>query len=192
MITLAARWPGAERLRIAHMAETLNLGGLEKLIVEFVRHADRTRFELNVVTLGARGDLADEVERLGCPVHALYMPAGLRRRRWTLAGWCRRERINVVHTHSEGPLLYGAPAARLACVRRVVHTRHHGPDLGSSRKALAAMALVSARWTAWCASPTPVRGTCAEGIPLAKLSTIHNGIDLSRFAYLGPAPVRCS
>ena len=41
MITLAARRPGAERLRVAHLAETLNLGGLEKLIVEFVRHADR-------------------------------------------------------------------------------------------------------------------------------------------------------
>ena len=132
------------------------------------------------------------MERLGCPVHALNLASGLRPRAvLRLAGWYRRERINVLHTHSEGPLLYGVPAARLSGVRRVVHTRHHGPDLGSSRKALAAMALVSrAVDRVVCVADAGARHARAEGIPLAKLSTIHNGIDLSRFAYLGPAPAR--
>jgi glycosyltransferase involved in cell wall biosynthesis len=178
-----------KRLRIVHVAETLNLGGLEKLIVEFVRHADPSRFDPRVVTLGVRGDLADEVEQLGCPVHALNLPAGLRPRAiWTLAAHFRRQRIHILHTHSEGPLLYATPAARLAGVQRVVHTRHHGPDLGNSRAALAAMALVSrAVDRVVCVADAGARCARAEGIPASKLTTIHNGIDLSRFDYLGPA-----
>lgn len=176
------------RRRVAHVVESLDLGGLEKLIVEFVRHADGARFEARVVTLGQRGDLADEVERLGCPVHALNLPGGLRPRAvWTCAAWCRRERIDVVHTHSEGPLLYAAPGARLAGVRRVVHTRHHGPDLGNSRAALAGMALVARGVDrVVCVADAGARHARAEGFAASKLMTIHNGIDLSRFTDQGP------
>ena len=179
-----------ERIRVAHVAETMDLGGLEKLLVEFARHADRDRFDLRFVTLGARGDLAGEVEALGCPVHALNLPAGLRPRAVVrLLRLFRAERVDVVHTHSEGPLLYATPAARLAGVARVIHTRHHGPDLGSSRKALAAMALVSrAVDRVVCVADDGARRGLAEGVPAGKLMTVHNGIDLARFAYNGPTP----
>ena len=179
-----------ERIRVAHVAETMDLGGLEKLLVEFARHADRDRFDLRFVTLGARGDLAGEVEALGCPVHALNLPAGLRPRAVVrLLRLFRAERVDVVHTHSEGPLLYATLAARLAGVARVIHTRHHGPDLGSSRKALAAMALVSrAVDRVVCVADDGARRSLAEGVPAGKLMTVHNGIDLARFAYNGPTP----
>ncbi len=36
-----------------------------------------------------------------------------------------RERgADVVHTHNAAGLFYGAPAARLAGVKRIIHTRH--------------------------------------------------------------------
>jgi glycosyltransferase involved in cell wall biosynthesis len=41
-----------------------------------------------------------------------------------MAATLRRLRPDVVHTHNAAPLIYGAPAARLAFVRRVVHTKH--------------------------------------------------------------------
>lgn len=181
---------GAAPVRVAHVSESLDLGGLEKLLVEFARHADRGRFDLRFVTLGARGDLAGEVEALGWPVVALGLPPGLRPRAVVrLAGLFRRGRVDVVHTHSEGPMLYATPAARLAGVRRVIHTRHHGPDLGSSRRALAAMALVSrAVDRVVCVAGDGARCGAAEGVPAAKLVTVHNGIDLERFAYSGPRP----
>ena len=160
------------------------------MLVEFARHTDRDRFELSFVTLGGRGDLAGEVEALGCPVQALNLSPGRRLQAIPrLVHLFRRERINVVHTHSEGPLLYATPAARLARVGRVVHTRHHGPDLGSSRKALAAMALVSRAVDCLvCVADAGARCAVAEGARAARLLTVHNGIDLSRFAYRGPAP----
>ena len=133
-------------IRVAHVSESLDMGGLEKLLVDFARHADRARFDLRFVTLGDRGDLADAIEAEGWPVHALGLSRGLRpRAALRLARLFRRDRIDVVHTHSEGPLLYSVPAARLTG-SRVIHTRHHGPDLGNnSSRARAAVAFLS-RW----------------------------------------------
>lgn len=179
-------------IRVAHVVESLELGGLEKLVVEFARHADRARFAPMVVTIGPRGLLADEVEALDCPVVSLDRPPGVRSRLGSIARMARifrREQVGVVHTHSEGPLLFGAPAARLAKVARVVHTRHHGPDLGSSRRAFAGLAL-SARWVdcVACVADDGASRAVAEGIDASKIQTIWNGIDLARFAYQGPAP----
>lgn len=176
------------RVHVAHVVESLELGGLEKLLVEFARHADRARFDTRIVTLGPRGSLADEVESLGCPVHPLDFPSGLRPRAFPrLAALFRRERINVVHTHGEGPLLYATPAARLAGVGRVIHTRHHGPNIGHSRRVLAAVSFVS-RWIdrVACVADDGARCAEAEGIAASKLLTVWNGIDLDRFAECGP------
>src|SRR5260370_28780847 len=100
-------------------------GGKKRLLVEVARHADRTRFDVQVVSLSSRGVLADEVEACGCRVTALEAPSGFRVGLYVrLARWLRRERIDVVHTHDNRPLIYGAGAARLARVSRVIHTQH--------------------------------------------------------------------
>lgn len=178
-------------VRVAHVVESLEMGGLEKLLVEFARHADRARFGLRFVTLGDRGFLASEIEALGWPVHSLGMPPGVKPRAlWALARLFRRDKVGVVHTHSEGPLLYAAPAARLAGARRVIHTRHHGPDLGNnSPRARRAVGLVT-RWVdrMVCVADDGARASVAEGVSAARVVTVWNGIDLDRFAYSGPRP----
>ena len=150
----------ARQIRVAHVVEALEVGGLEKLIVEFARHSDRARFATRVVTLDAPGRLAPEVEAIGWPVDALHARPGLKPSAVIrLARLFRRERIDVVHTHSEGPLLYGAAAARLARVPRVIHTRHHGPDLGSTPRQLLLMRAA----TRWVARSAPNRGSTTSG-----------------------------
>ena len=49
---------GEGRLRVAHVTLGLDVGGQEKLLVEFARHADREGFELVFVSLTDRGQLA--------------------------------------------------------------------------------------------------------------------------------------
>src|SRR5438874_1675355 len=111
--------------RVAHITLGLDTGGQEKLLVEFARHADRRRFELFFLSLTTRGRLAEEIEALGWPVVALQERAGFRPRIiLDIVPWLRRWRIDVVHTHDLKPLIYGAPAARLAGVPRTMHTRH--------------------------------------------------------------------
>src|SRR5687768_2313562 len=108
---------GRRRTRVAHVALQLQTGGMEKLLVEFARHTDRERFELRFVSLGTRGSLAGEIEECGWPGTALGKPPGLRPGLVArLARLFSRWRVDVVHTHNDSPLLYGAPAARLAGV----------------------------------------------------------------------------
>src|SRR6267142_1102563 len=105
------------KCRIAHVTLGLDVGGQEKLLVESARHADRARHELAFVSLSGRGKLADTLENLGGKLITLNEPAGLRPGMiWRLARVLRSGRFDVVHTHDEKPLLYGAPAARLARV----------------------------------------------------------------------------
>jgi Glycosyltransferase Family 4 len=112
-------------MHVAHVALGLNVGGMEKLLVEFARCADRERFELGFVSLGARGSLAADIEACGWQVTALNEPPGLRASLvFRLARLFRRRNVDVVHTHNTKALLYGGPAARLAGIRGLVHTRH--------------------------------------------------------------------
>lgn len=49
-----------DRIRVAHVSMGTNMGGMEKLLVEFARHTDPSRFELHFICLQPRGPLADE------------------------------------------------------------------------------------------------------------------------------------
>lgn len=175
-------------LRIAHVTLGLDTGGLEKLLVEFARHADRTRFELRFVSLTSRGVLADDLEAAGWPVLALDEPSGLRPGLVPrLLRLFRRWETDVVHTHDDRPLVYGAPAARLARVPRVLHTRH-GQSFHTRRRTslLRLAAALTDRFV--CVSEDAAGLTIRQGVSPRKVTTIRNGVDVARFAYTGPSP----
>ncbi len=172
--------------RVFHLTLGLDVGGQEKLLVEFARHADRRKVDLHFVSLGTRGVLADDLEACGWPVTALGAPSGLRPALvLRLARLFRRGRADVVHTHDDRPNIHGAPAAKLVGAR-VVHTRHSQGSLLSRRQALL-VALVS-RFTDRfvCISRDSAAWAVRHGIPRRRVRTIWNGIDLGRFAYTGP------
>ncbi|HMF11872.1 MAG TPA: glycosyltransferase [Gemmataceae bacterium] len=183
------------QIRVAHVTLGLDVGGLEKLLVEFARQANRERFELRFVSLTSRGTLAEEIEACGWPVTALEAPAGFRPRiTVTLARLLRRWQIDLVHTHDEKPLVYAGPAARLAGVRRVVHTRHgQRPQLTRRQRFLVRIA---SRLTDHfvCVSQDIARHTVEQGVAGHLVRTIWNGIDTERFAYVGAradGPIVC-
>lgn len=178
-----------QRLRIVHITGCLDIGGQEKLLVEFARHADRDRFDLRFVSLGTRGILAAELEALGWPVTALDLAPGLHwRLPMRLAKLLRGWNADLVHTHNDRPLIYAAPAARLARIAGVVHTRH-GRGTGNSRRqnVLASLAARLADHFV-CVSNDCAELAIAQGIPRGRLCTLHNGIDTARFSFAGPNP----
>lgn len=123
-------------LRVAHVAPQLDMGGMERLLVEFGRPADHSRFSLHFVSLTDRGELADDIELCGWPVIHLGMRPGLRP--WgimQLFKFFRDSKIDVVHTHNNKALVYAAPTARLAGIRRIIHTRHGQNFSCSTREA---------------------------------------------------------
>jgi glycosyltransferase involved in cell wall biosynthesis len=178
------------RLRVAHITLGLDVGGQERLLVEFARHADRSRFDLHFISLTTRGRLAGDIEACGWPVTALEEPAGLRPRMiLRLAHLFRRHRFDVVHTHDDKPLLYASAAARLARVTHVLHTKHHGKVFPMRLRQTTVLNLAARLTDTFvCVSEDSARGTIQQGVASNKVRTIWNGIDTTRFAYSGPCP----
>jgi glycosyltransferase involved in cell wall biosynthesis len=177
-------------LRVAHVTQALDMGGLEKLLVEFARHADRRHFTLHFFSLSSAGLLADEIRSCGWPVTALNMAEGFRPRLfWQLARLFRRWQIDVVHSHDERPHIYGAIAGRLAGVSRVIHTRHRGKNLAVSSRQNLLLHVVSRLTDRFvCVSRDSARLASTQGICLRKACVIWNGIDLARFRVHDPNP----
>ena len=174
-------------VRIAHVALQLETGGLERLLVEFARHSDRRRFDHRFIAIGARGQIADEIEAAGCPVTVLDTPPGVRPAlAFRLARLFRDQRIDVVHTHNTKPLIYAGPAARLAGVGGVIHTRH-GQRRGATPKQNLLFRL-AARCAdrIVCVSEDSRRLSRLEGLDSRSTCTIWNGIDCDRFSLAGP------
>jgi glycosyltransferase involved in cell wall biosynthesis len=174
-------------LRVAHVTLGLDVGGLEKLLVEIARRADRGRVDLRFVSLGTGGVLGPQIEELGWPVTALGAPPGLRPGLVPrLAALFRHWRVDVVHTHNTKALVYGGPAARLARAWGLVHTWHGQNLLASPREALLFRLAGRLADRLVAVSQDAAGLMVREGIPSSRVRTIRNGIDLARFAWSGP------
>lgn len=171
------------------------MGGQEKLLVEFARHADRDRFDLRFVSLSGPGELARQIEDLGWPVDSLHAAAGLKPLLlWRLARLFRRHGADVIHSHNNRPLVYGSVAARLAGVGRFIHTRH-GQSFGATPRQIRLVGLAARYVDAFvCVSRDSSRLSIEQQVPPRLVRCIWNGIDTTRFAVLparkeGPAVI---
>jgi glycosyltransferase involved in cell wall biosynthesis len=177
-------------MRVAHVTLGLDVGGQEKLLVEFARHADRGRFDLHFVSLSTRGVLAADLEACGWPVTALESPSGLRPGIiYKLTKLFRQLRIDVVHTHDDRPNIYGVPAAYLAGVRQIIHTRHSQGTSLSKRQAFLVRLAALGNDRFVCISDDSARLAIRRGISARRVKVLHNGIDLDRFTCCGPNPI---
>jgi sugar transferase (PEP-CTERM/EpsH1 system associated) len=174
---------------VAHVTLGLDIGGQERLLVEMARHRDIAAFDWTVVVLGKRGILADPLEAAGVRVITLDEPTGFRVGLWRrLVRLFRAERFDVVHSHDDRPLIYAMPAAWWAGVARRIHTHHHGRLPGISwRQRLLIRRTARFAEHFVCVSDDSARFMIEQGIAKERVRTIRNGIDLTRFAFLGPS-----
>ncbi len=171
-----------ERIRVVHLVNSLQVGGLEKVVYNLMRFCDRAHVEPSVWCLGAPGALASDVERLGVPVRSVSN--GSRFGTWKqLVSDLRGSRPHVLHTHNPQPHYFGVTAACLARVPVLVHTKHgrNRPDV-RRRVALNNLAArLSSRVVCVSANAAEV-ARHTERVPPGKLRLIRNGIGLAEFA----------
>ena len=112
--------------RILHLIPQLDPGGAENHLLALVRAFPRDRYQIDVAYLKTgRGSLTSAFEATGCRVfclgtHSWFAPNALRR----LCALLRKGRYDLLHTHLPRADIYGAVAARIAEVRRVISTKH--------------------------------------------------------------------
>jgi len=157
-------------------------GGAEMQLVGLIGHLDRRRFAPHLCTLHPSDTLLAEVDcpRLELPTRRLVSPTG-GRHLYRLAGYLRREGIQVVQTFFQDPTLLGLGAARLARVPvRVVSFR----DMGFWRNPAQEfrMRCVYPLATGFLANSLAVRdAVCTrDRIDRARVKVIYNGIDSAR------------
>jgi len=172
-------------MRIAHVIGSFGVGGGERVALDLAAGQRARGAEVVVVSLEepANGPMAAEYAAHGIPIVRLAKRAGgidvaLVAK---LALELRRRRIEIVHTHNPPPLIYGAPAARLAGAR-CVHTKHGANEMRGRRRLLARAAALCCDAFVAVSATTEAQARANGDVALRKLVTIENGIGLSRFS----------
>jgi glycosyltransferase involved in cell wall biosynthesis len=112
-------------MRILHLVETLERGGLERIVVDLARAQQEAGHDVAVCCLFRAGTLAPELRAAGIDV----ISAGKRKGPDVRAVWRVRRalvahRADVLHTHNYVANYYGALAVPIAAAARLVNTRH--------------------------------------------------------------------
>lgn len=120
-------------MNVTHVVLSLEVGGLERNVVNQVREGQALGQRVSVVCLERAGELAPRIQALGGEVICLHKRPGIR---LSLIGQLRRlfrqSRPDLVHTHQIPTLFYTGPATRCLGNMRVVHTEHGLPLFDNS------------------------------------------------------------
>ncbi|MDR0954018.1 MAG: glycosyltransferase [Rikenellaceae bacterium] len=119
--------------KILHIQVQSQMAGAQRISLEIFRRLPEAEYEKTILFGAPQTShtpyCTEQFRRAGAQV--LFLP-DLRREIgwrdfgafWAILRLCRRERFDIVHTHSTKPGVVGRVAARLAGVPRVVHTVH--------------------------------------------------------------------
>jgi hypothetical protein len=103
----------SDPLNVTHVVLSLDVGGLERNVVNQVREGRRLGQNVSILCVERPGTLAPRAEELGARVVCVDKPPGLRPGTvGTIRSVLRDLRPYVIHTNQIGPLLYTGLAAR--------------------------------------------------------------------------------
>jgi len=170
------------KIKIAHIVFSLNVGGLEKLVVELAKRIDKDKFSTSVWCLTGEGTLSKELSAIGIKVFYFNKKGGVDiRLPFRIARALKKEKIGIVHTHDSSANLYGSVAAKIAGTKVIVNTEHGGIYFETRRKRLANRILCLLNDREICVSNNVKDDLRRMGLYNKKLVVIHNGIDFDRF-----------
>jgi len=172
------------RTVVAHVVVNLDIGGLERVVLNIIRNIDKNRFRSVLVCLRDGGPLLDELDRDRVHVYPLNKSDSLDY--WLfmkLTRILRQEKADVVHCHNFGPLIYGSVAGRLAGAR-VVYTAH---GKYSSARLARKRSLKLGRIDRVVTVSEDSRRVAIEqaGQDPARVETLINGVDVAEFVTRG-------
>lgn len=169
---------------IVHVLSSFGVGGQERVALDLSIGQRARGHEVSVLSLAPAPDgaMAEEFAQAGVAVGRVPKRDGVDPTLVPrLARELRRRGADVVHTHNPLPLIYGAPAARLAGAA-AIHTKHGinpgGPGVRMLRRGAARLvhAFVAVSDT------TAAQARMQHDAPRERLHTIPNGIRLDRYA----------
>ena len=115
-------------LKVCYIITKLELGGAQKLALYTAKHLDKTKFESFIIS--GKGGILDKealekfkLLRLGSFVREVSVVKDLKTL-FAIYRILRKEKPDIVHTHSSKAGILGRIAAKLAGIKVVIHTIH--------------------------------------------------------------------
>jgi len=172
----------APPLRVVHLLQGLEVGGLEIMVAHLLEGLDPAHFQAQVVGYDSLGPLAYRLGMSGIPACLLKRRPGVDLRYiLRLARHLARIHLDILHLHNPTALFYGTLAGRLARVPCIIYTEH-GRDFASSKCNKYLHRLLERLVDRVVVVSESGRAVLeAEGVPGERILTIHNGIDAARF-----------
>jgi glycosyltransferase involved in cell wall biosynthesis len=181
----------SDELKVVHLVMSLDIGGLERIVVDLVREGRKFGQSVSVICLERPGTLAPVAESLGARVFCIDKRSGLKLSTFgRMKAVLREIQPDVVHSHTIGALFYAGPATRALPVPVVVHTEHINNLRHPSASRLNRW---RKKWLWWWSGRNCQRFFCVSRdiadelvsqrvVPQAKLEVLLNGIDTQRSA----------
>src|SRR6185436_3621578 len=177
------------RIRIMHVVQSLEVGGLENGVVNLLNRLDPKAFNHTICCLTHGGRLVGRIQGENIKV----VEVGLRADKFrfpvvTLRRFIRKFAPEILHTRGWSTV-DGIIAARLAGVARVIHGEHGREATdphGLNRKRNLIRRCLSPLVDHFVTVSEDLRSWLTErvGISPDKVTTIHNGVDTEKFAPL--------
>jgi glycosyltransferase involved in cell wall biosynthesis len=168
---------------IVHVLSSFGVGGQERVALDLAIGQQRRGHDVGVISLAPAPDGAMVDEFREHSIAALRVPKAdgldptLVPR---LVRVLRSRGADVVHTHNPLPLIYGAPAARLAGAA-AIHTKHGANPGGRGHRWLRRAAAQLTHAFVAVSDTTAAQALAQHDAPAARLHTIPNGIRLDRY-----------
>jgi len=171
-------------LRLTHLVQGLDIGGLEKIVASLVLSLDSAAFESRVICYDELGSLVPRLEQAGIEVQLLKRKPGVD------LGYVARlfshlssHSADILHLHNPTALFYGTLAGWFARVPVIVYT-DHGRDFESSRRNRLTHWLFARMVDQVVAVSDSMKRQLVEieGVPAACVMVIQNGIGADCFA----------
>lgn len=173
-------------IKILHVVEALETGGMEAGVVKLIRNMDSERFEQAVCATRRVSSLANEIQDRA-QIICLDQPAGRRFQVASLARAIRRIKPDIVHSHNWSAI-EAVLAGRWVGSCRLVHSEHGIETDGAFREPW------RRRWFrriayemadhVFCVS-AQLRDHRAQetGFPVKRIDVVRNGVDTRRFSF---------
>lgn len=171
-------------MRIAHVVESLDMGGLEHVVVALAGAQRQRGHEVRVVCLWRRGALAERAEAAGVRVDSCEKQPGFDLRALSaMRALLRDFRPEVLHTHNPMAHYYGVAASLGLGIARTLNTRHGmgSGALSARREKLYRLALLATDHAVSVCDAARQRFVAHGVMPAGKAVVVRNGIDLARF-----------
>lgn len=170
-------------LSIVHVLSSYGVGGQERVALDLAIGQKARGHDVSVISLAPPPDgaMADEFAAAGIAVGRVAKREGLDPSLVPRLAQALRERhADVVHTHNPLPLIYGAPAARLARAA-AIHTKHGINPGGRGHRWLRRTAAGFVHEFVAVSDTTAAQARDQRDTSPGKLHTIPNGIRLDRY-----------